>query len=67
MDFDDDAPPDLVEAGTELTDEEKPVKVPITIVTGKYHTLCITFLVAEASYRVPWCGKDYFAQLHTYG
>lgn len=34
MDLDDDAPPDLVEAGTELADEEKPVKVPITIVTG---------------------------------
>ena len=35
MDLDDDAPPDLVETGTEVPDEEKPVKVPITIVTGK--------------------------------
>ncbi|KAL0944369.1 cobW domain-containing protein [Colletotrichum truncatum] len=38
MDFDDDAPPDLVEAGTVLDDEllasEKQIKVPITIVTG---------------------------------
>lgn len=34
MDFDDDAPPDLVETGVEPADEEKIVKVPITIVTG---------------------------------
>ena len=35
MDFDEDGgPPDLVETGLELADEEKPVKVPITIVTG---------------------------------
>ncbi|KAL2120735.1 hypothetical protein VTJ04DRAFT_4762 [Mycothermus thermophilus] len=36
MDFDDDAPPDLVGADVEPGDEseEKPVKVPITIVTG---------------------------------
>ncbi|OIW32402.1 cobW-domain-containing protein [Coniochaeta ligniaria NRRL 30616] len=34
MDFDDDAPPDLVETGAEPADEEKIVKVPITIVTG---------------------------------
>lgn len=35
MDLDDDAPPDLVETGNGVPDEEKPVKVPITIVTGK--------------------------------
>ncbi|TDZ35366.1 COBW domain-containing protein 1 [Colletotrichum spinosum] len=38
MDFDDDAPPDLVEAGTlpedELPPSERQIKVPITIVTG---------------------------------
>ncbi|KAH6685670.1 COBW domain-containing protein [Plectosphaerella plurivora] len=39
MNFDDDAPPDLVEAGTAVAEvaetlEEKGVKVPITIVTG---------------------------------
>lgn len=35
MDFDDDAPPDLVETtGAEIEEEEKPGKVPITIVTG---------------------------------
>lgn len=37
MDFDDDAPPDLVETtGAEIEEEEKPGKVPITIVTGKF-------------------------------
>lgn len=36
MDFEDqDAPPDLVVAGDDLSDEEMSVKVPITIVTGK--------------------------------
>ncbi|KAK0629881.1 CobW/HypB/UreG, nucleotide-binding domain-containing protein [Bombardia bombarda] len=35
MDWDEqDAPPDLVETGTELDAEERPVRVPITIVTG---------------------------------
>ncbi|KAF0330182.1 cobW domain-containing protein [Colletotrichum asianum] len=38
MDFDDDAPPDLVEAGTVVDDDlppsDKQIKVPITIVTG---------------------------------
>ncbi|KAI1824199.1 cobW-domain-containing protein [Xylaria intraflava] len=34
MDIDDDAPPELVEAGHEIEDGEKLVKVPITIVTG---------------------------------
>ncbi len=37
MDWDDDAPPDLVGTGTELEPEEKPApKVPITIVTGVF-------------------------------
>lgn len=35
MDFDEDAPPDLVEAG-DVEDEEN-IKVPITIVTGVCH------------------------------
>lgn len=34
MDSDDDAPPDLVETGHALVEEEVTVKVPITIVTG---------------------------------
>jgi hypothetical protein len=34
MNFDDDVPPDLVETNVETGDEEKVVKVPITIVTG---------------------------------
>lgn len=36
MDIDDDAPPELVEAGHGIEGEEEPVKVPITIVTGKF-------------------------------
>lgn len=35
MDFDEDGdPPELVDTGFQPVDEEKPVKVPITIVTG---------------------------------
>jgi hypothetical protein len=41
MDIDDDAPPDLVEAGQLIEDEEKLVKVPITIVTGKSQLLSV--------------------------
>jgi hypothetical protein len=36
MNLDDDMPPELVEAEPGAGDEEKPVKVPITIVTGTY-------------------------------
>lgn len=34
MNFDDDAPPELVDTAGSLDDEEITVKVPITIVTG---------------------------------
>ncbi|KAI1365465.1 cobW-domain-containing protein [Xylaria arbuscula] len=34
MDIDDDAPPELVEAGLDIDRDEEQVKVPITIVTG---------------------------------
>lgn len=34
MDLDDEGPPPLVGIDTELEPDEKPVKVPITIVTG---------------------------------
>ena len=36
MDFDDDAPPELVETNATLEEEEITVKVPITIVTGRH-------------------------------
>jgi hypothetical protein len=36
MDSDDEAPPELVETGTRLAEEEITVKVPITIVTGTH-------------------------------
>lgn len=38
MDYDDDAPPDLIETNEVINEEEKPVKVPITIVTGLLST-----------------------------
>ena len=46
MEYDDDAPPDLIET-TEIIDgeEEKPVKVPITIVTGLLSTTNLILLV----------------------
>lgn len=42
MDLDDDMPPELVETGRGVGEEaeviqQKPVKVPITIVTGEPH------------------------------
>lgn len=36
MDIDEDGPPQLVEAGDDIAEEEATVKVPITIVTGGY-------------------------------
>jgi len=42
MDFDEDGdPPELVDTGFQLADEEKPVKVPITIVTGTVNPVFI--------------------------
>lgn len=35
MDFDEDGPPELIETGDELAEEETSVRVPITIVTGR--------------------------------
>jgi hypothetical protein len=34
MDSEDDVPPMLVDVGAGILEEEKPIKVPITIVTG---------------------------------
>lgn len=68
MDFDDDAPPDLVDttAGG-LEEEEVTVKVPITIVTGNltYHSLQqpkLTF-----SLRLSGCRENDTIKLHSYG
>lgn len=47
MDWEDDAPPELVGTGTELQPEEKPVKVPITIVTGP---VLISFFFSSFSF-----------------
>lgn len=40
MDFDEDGPPQLVDAAGDVADEEATVKVPITIVTGGYFSIC---------------------------
>jgi uncharacterized protein YciU (UPF0263 family) len=53
MDFDDDAPPELVDTAANDVDEEITVKVPITIVTGISINLYeSTDLTID---RVPWC------------
>ncbi len=44
---DDDGPPDLVEAGIVAEADEKPIKVPLTIVTGE-----------EAVHHIPRAGPD---------
>jgi hypothetical protein len=53
MDFDDDAPPELVDIAANDVDEEITVKVPITIVTGTttshYLSHCLIFD------RISWC------------
>lgn len=63
MNLDEDLPPELVEAETG-PEEEKLIKVPITIVTGK-STLCSiknknTYTIC----RLPWSRKNYLTQLH---
>lgn len=66
MDIDDnDTPPELVEAGHE-TGEEKPVKVPITIVTGtfikdKYQTILYAYVCIT---RVFGSWKNHASELH---
>lgn len=51
VEFDDDAPPDLVETSIGPVDEEKVVKVPITIVTG-----------TETCYSLLWNAADRVGQ-----
>lgn len=68
MDWDDDeAPPDLVEVGSNLPEEEKPVKVPITIVTGRPEMCNLPKLklpCAKLGCRIPRGWKDDPPQLH---
>lgn len=74
MDWDDqDGPPDLVGTGVEVEAEEKPVKVPITIVTGLYP---LTFFVSSgfildrvltgASCRIPRGWQNDTVELHSH-
>jgi len=70
MDWDDDAPPDLVGAETGLEPEEKPVKVPITIVTGeclsRIHVplLWVSQTLTETVCRIFGRGQDDAPELH---
>jgi hypothetical protein len=69
MDFDDDAPPDLVETtGAEIEEEEKPIKVPITIVTGNQLCYFSTWdCGTDRLHRISWSWKDNPAELHLDG
>jgi len=73
MDIDDDAPPELVEAGhenDEKNDEDKAIKVPITIVTGKSQdvngeqTIQFVFSILTSQNRLFRSWKDHIAELH---
>lgn len=58
MNFDDDVPPDLVETSVETADEEKVVKVPITIVTGMIYAGGITNFRLTDMDRIPRSRQD---------
>lgn len=66
MDFDDDAPPELVDTAGLNEDQEIAVKVPITIVTGMFQGLCV--LQTSGAFfnmlRIPWCRKDDIVELY---
>lgn len=70
MDWDDqDGPPDLVGTGTELAPEEKPVKVPITIVTGPYLGIIFSWRARSLTgnvCRISGCWQDNSPELHPY-
>jgi len=53
MDFDDDAPPELVDTTANDVDEEITVKVPITIVTGT--AVILNGFQGLIMSRVSWC------------
>jgi hypothetical protein len=72
MDLDDDLPPELVEAEQGGDGEEKPKKVPITIVTGESSSkpqtlLCIGLKCSDRMIRVPRIRQDYTTELHIDG
>ena len=68
MDVDDDAPPELVAtAPVEDDEEEKRIKVPITIVTGKFPRENIPQLHLRrflTHTRLSGSGKNYLVELH---
>ncbi len=63
MNFDEEVPPELVEAETS-PQEEKLVKVPITIVTGKLVAFTIHFSFSNTISRLSWCWEDHALKLH---
>lgn len=69
MNFDDDAPPDLIEVGGEIQDSEEgpSIKVPITIVTGEITDEYDEVRILTGWNRIPRCRKDDIIELHTYG
>lgn len=68
MDFDDEAPPELVNtAGLEERAQEITVKVPITIVTGEIlHSIPKQMYILTA-FRLSWSGKDNPSESHPHG
>lgn len=66
MDFDDDAPPELVDTAVDnVGEQEITTKVPITIVTGAYTTLkTLNDLFFNLLCRLPRRRQDNIAQLH---
>lgn len=70
MDIDEDVPPQLVEAGDDLAEEEATVKVPITIVTGVcsghvFNRSSEQWLtLASVPHRLSRCWQDNTLELH---
>lgn len=65
---DDDMPPELVEVGDQVTDEEKPVRVPITIVTGMGSDSEVDADARPTDcIRLSWSWEDHLAELHFNG
>lgn len=66
MDFDDDAPPELIDTTATGEDglEEVTVKVPITIVTGNGPLLLFSVHRILNTHRILGCGENDIIELH---
>lgn len=68
MDFDEEEPPSLVDITLQeenITQEPKPLKVPITIVTGKSGPAHHGTTIADLRDRVSRSREDNFDELHS--